>query len=105
MARYLGRALRVFGLALVIWRGIACAAVSQNSAANNAPLAVTAPNSGPDQELPTVTFVFDHPQVAPNHFEIVVDRAGMGSYVSHSDPKADDAESARMKDEDLQRTF
>src|SRR3954469_21852095 len=57
-----------------------------------------------DQELPTVGFVFDHPQVAPNHFEIKVDRSGKGSYVSHSDPQPDD-QSARLKDEDLQRPF
>jgi hypothetical protein len=82
----------------------ATSSYGQNTLANSAPAAI-GQSSGPDQQLPTITFVFDHPQVAPNHFEMVVDRSGKGSYVSHSDPKPEDYESGRLKDEDLQRTF
>jgi hypothetical protein len=107
MVAKFGRVLRVVGLGLgvLVWLGSTGLASSQNHEANSVPSPPTAQSDGPDQELPTVTFVYDHPEVAPNHFEITVDRSGKGSYVSHSDPKPDDGESARLKDEDLQRTF
>src|SRR5436309_2131402 len=103
MPANLGRSLGVFGVGLLL--GIAGTASSPNSAPGDASSTQTTRSSAPDQELPNITFVFDHPELAPNHFEIVVDRMGKGSYVSHSDPKPEDAENARLKDEDLQRTF
>jgi hypothetical protein len=58
---------------------------------------------GPDASLPRISLVFDHPQVAPNHFEIVVDSAGNGSYSSHSEvnPEASDW----LRNEDFERTI
>ena len=100
-----GRALRVVGLALGCVLVLQCLAgeASLQTAATAGP--ATAQSSGPDQ--PRITFVFDHPQLSPNHFEILVDRSGKGSYVSHSEPNADTSEalSARVRDEDLQRTI
>ena len=61
--------------------------------------------SSPDEPLPRVSFVFDHPQVPPNHFEIIVDSLGRGSYASHSEVKAEDPDAGAQKNEDLQRTF
>jgi hypothetical protein len=87
-------------LLLLLCQATLAAAAAQNSAPGN-PEAIA---QRTNQELPTVSFVFDHPQISPNHFEITVDRSGKGSYVSHSDTKPED-ESARLRDEDLQRTF
>ena len=97
-----GRALRFVGLWILV--AGACASWAQNSGSGDIPT-TAAGHSGPDKELPTVTFIFDHPEVAPNHFEIVLDRSGQGSYASHSDPKSEETEDAALRDEDLQRTF
>jgi|SRR5579864_1148067 len=97
-----GRALRFIGLWILV--AVACTSWSQNSEPSDIP-STAAGQSGPNKELPTVSFIFDHPEVAPNHFEIVLDRSGKGSYASHSDPKSEDAEDTALKDEDLQRTF
>lgn len=78
---------------------------AQHSALAEEPTKTVEPANGPDPELPRVSFVFEHPEVAPNHFEIVVDSTGRGSYSSHSELKAESTESSALKNEDLERTF
>ncbi len=64
----------------------------------------------PDPLLPKVSFVFDHAEITPSHFEIVVDSLGKGSYSSRSDPGGDSSRTASLsteaaKGEDLGVTF
>jgi hypothetical protein len=60
---------------------------------------------GPDSSLPHISLVFEHPQVSPNHFEIVVDSAGNGSYSSHSEVNADATDGNALGNQDLERTI
>src|SRR4051812_10840125 len=88
----LGRGLLSVGLGVgfaFLLQPIAGATSVQSSTTTTS---VAAQSSVASQEEPKVTFVFDHPEVAPNHFEIVVDRSGKGRYVSHSDPNADSSD-------------
>ena len=57
----------------------------------------------PDPSLPRISMVFHHPEVAPNHFEIVVDSAGNGSYLSHSDVKSE--ATSGLENGDLERAI
>src|SRR5438105_56814 len=60
---------------------------------------------GPDTSLPRVSLVYDHPEVAPNHFEIEVDSAGNASYTSRSESKPDSLDATSLSSGDFARTF
>ena len=99
------RACAHSALLLLLWVTSAGACTQQNHPVPGEQSKSQPQVSAPDESLPRVSFVFDHPQVPPNHFEMVVDSLGRGSYASHSELKADEPEAIAAKNEDLEKTF
>ena len=93
---------KILGICLL---SLVATGTAQQNASQSGTTEAQAASKAPDSSLPRVSMVFDHPEVAPNHFEIVVDSTGNASYISHSESKPDSLDATSLSNRDFERTF